>query len=48
MQQANLAKELDFCLEAANAASLGRRMRHRDYVAVPAPVPEVHSALQGS
>ena len=39
--QTSLAKELDFRQEAANAAALAQRMRHRSYVAVPAPVPQV-------
>ena len=39
--QESLAKELDFSLEASNAAALGRRMRHRTYITVPAPVPEL-------
>lgn len=39
--QTSLGQELDFSREASNAASLARRMRHRSYVTVPAPVPEV-------
>ena len=40
--RANLAKELDFRLEAVNAQRLAAAFAGRRGIAVPQPVPEVH------
>jgi len=45
--RANLAKELDFRLEASNAQRLAAAFAGRRGIAVPQPVPEVsHSPVQ--